>query len=479
MTTRVAACFDLDRTLVNGASGPALAGALRRAGLGGRAIPGEDLLFSLFNALGENLPSMVLARQAVTLAKGRPAAEVRAAAATAVDELLAMVPPFAWQVMAEHRAQGHLLVMATTTPHDLVAPLAERLGFDAVVATRYRVGADGRYDGTLDGPFVWSAGKLAAVKQWASASGVDLAQSWAYSDSIYDAPLLSAVGHPVAVNPDPRLVVLATGRRWPVRHFDVPEGVAKVPVAGLEVQRLLLALARPEFFPYARFDIAGLENLPHEGPALVCANHRSYFDVATMAVVFARLGRPVRFLGKKEVFDTPVVGSLASALGGIRVERGTGSDAPLEAARAALEAGELVAMMPQGTIPRGLSFFEPELVGRWGAARLAAAADVPVIPVGLWGTERVWPRSSRVPHVWNVMAAPEVRVRIGAPLRLAGSDVAADTRHLMATIVDLLPDEARIARQPTAAEVAATLPPGARPEAADAAHERRRRPGTD
>jgi putative phosphoserine phosphatase/1-acylglycerol-3-phosphate O-acyltransferase len=71
----------------------------------------------------------------------------------------------------------------------------------------------------------------------------------------------------------------------------------------------------------------------------------------------------VRFLGKKEVFDAPVVGQIASAMGGIRVDRGTGSDEPLQAAAEALANGDLVAMMPQGTIPRGKAFYDPKLKG--------------------------------------------------------------------------------------------------------------------
>ena len=94
-----------------------------------------------------------------------------------------------------------------------------------------------------------------------------------------------------------------------------------------------------------------------------------------MSVAIARSGRTVRFLGKKEVFDAPVVGQLATAMGGIRVDRGTGSDEPLQAAADALAGGEVVAIMPQGTIPRGPAFFDPELKGRWGAARLAAADE--------------------------------------------------------------------------------------------------------
>ena len=158
-------------------------------------------------------------------------------------------------------------------------------------------------------------------------------------------------------------------------------------------------MARPELIPYARFDIAGVEHIPKEGAAIVVGNHRSYFDPMAMGLALAKRGRPVRFLGKKEVFDAPVVGQLARAMGGIRVERGTGSDEPLAEAALALEAGELVAMMPQGTIPRGRAFFDPELKGRWGAARLAAMTGAPVVPVGLWGTEQVWPRSARLPNV--------------------------------------------------------------------------------
>src|SRR5205823_10788471 len=105
--------------------------------------------------------------------------------------------PFAAGLFAQHRASGRPLVLATTTPYDLVEPLADALGFDDVVATRYGVDADGTYDGTVAGPFVWSAGKLAAVRQWAADHGVDLGQSWFYSDSVYDTPLLAAVGHPV------------------------------------------------------------------------------------------------------------------------------------------------------------------------------------------------------------------------------------------------------------------------------------------
>jgi len=471
-----AAIFDLDRTLLAGASGPVLSSAMRAAGLMGPALPGERLLFGLFNAIGETLPGMALARQAATMAKGRSRVAVQAAARSAAGALVDLVQPYAVGLLAEHRSAGRHLVLATTTPFDLVKPLADALGFDEVIATRYAVNADGTYDGTIDGPFVWSTGKLGAVRDWASRAGVGLDTSWFYSDSLYDLPLLRAVGHPVVVNPDPRLALIAIAQRWPVVHLDVPPGVPKLPVLGVEPQQLAMALCRPELFPYARFAIEGTDLVPRTGGAIVCANHRSYFDVAAMAITLARVGRSVRFLGKKEVFDAPIIGSMAKAMGGIRVDRGTGSDEPLRAAADALDAGQLVAMMPQGTIPRGSAFFATTLKGRWGAARLAQLTGAPVVPVGLWGTEKVWPRSARVPQVWNLASPPKVLVRVGEAVVLKGKSLDADTRRIMQAISALLPPEAAVARVPTEAELALTYPPGRRPVRSP---EDARRPGTD
>ncbi|HMC43261.1 MAG TPA: HAD-IB family hydrolase [Acidimicrobiales bacterium] len=464
---RAAAFFDLDRTLLRGASGPLINEALVAAGVApARRVPLQGALYGLYEVVGETLPSMALARGAAILARGWSADAVREAGEAAAEKLERLVTPYARPLLAEHRHQGRPTVLATTTPHDLVRPLAERLGFDDVVATRYAE-YDGRYTGQLAGEFVWAMGKLAAVRRWANAHDVDLSESFAYSDSLYDVPLLSAVGHPHAVNPDPRLRAVAALRRWPVLHLDVPPGVPKL--FGLEPSDLVRAMARPQLIPYARFDISGVERIPEDGGAVVVANHRSYFDVVTLGLTAAKRGRALRFLGKKEVFDAPVIGALARAMGGIRVERGSGSDEPLREAARALEGGQLVAVLPQGTIPRGRAFFDPVLKGRTGAARLAAMTGAPVIPLGLWGTEHVWPRAARVPRVTNVLNAPTVRVRVGPPMALDLSNPEADTKAIMDAIVDLLPEEARRVVEPTAEQIARALPPGAKLEAASPA----------
>jgi putative phosphoserine phosphatase / 1-acylglycerol-3-phosphate O-acyltransferase len=456
---RAAAFFDLDRTLLKGASGPLLTEALMRAGvLPQRRLPGERFVYRAYEVIGESLVGIGLARQAVRVFAGIDRSAVRAAAETAADDLSRHVLPYVHPLVDEHRAEGRPVVLATTTPFDLVEPFAKRMGFDDVIATRYLFDVEGLYTGALDGPFVWFTGKLDAVRQWADAQGVSVSDSWAYSDSVYDVPLLQAVAHPHAVNPDPRMRAVATVRRWPQMWLDVPPGVPKL--AGIEPADVVRALARPELFPYARWDIEGIERIPSEGPAILVGNHRSYFDTAAMGLTVARAGRPPRFLGKKEVFDAPVVGQLARALGGIRVERGSGSDRPLIEAERALAAGELVALMPQGTIPRGRAFFDPELKGRPGAARLAHASKAPVIPIGLWGTEKVWPRNSRLPNVTNLLSPPTVRVRVGEPVELAYDTVEADTDRIMQAICALLPPEAHVRHVPSAEELARTMPAG-------------------
>jgi putative phosphoserine phosphatase/1-acylglycerol-3-phosphate O-acyltransferase len=452
-----AAFFDLDRTLLRNASGPLITEALIAAGLvNERTLPAQQAIYRVFDVIGETLPSIGLARAAAVAAKGWSLDTMRAAGQTAAENLAAGGGPYARPINDQDQAAGRKLVIATTTPYELIKPLADLLGFDDVVATHYASDDDGILTGALEGGFVWSRGKLDAVKQWAADHGVDLDQSYAYSDSIYDAPVLGAVGHPFAVNPDPRLQLFATVRRWPVLHFDVPDGIPKI--MGVEPANLLKLGANPALFPYARVDFEGIENIPSSGPAIIVANHRSYFDTVAVGLTVLKAGRSPRFLGKKEVFDAPVVGALASALGGIRVERGTGSQEPLKKAAEALAGGEAVALMPQGTIPRGKEFFNPKLKGRYGAARLAAMTGAPVIPVGLWGTEKVWPRSERVPRVWNIFSAPRITIKVGKPVTLTGTDEDADTEAIMQAITALLPPEARKRRKPTPEEIRLATP---------------------
>lgn len=458
--------FDLDRTLLSGASGLVLSTAMRAEGLfeGRISLPGERFFYGMYEAVGESLPFMAMVRAAVRFVKGWPVASVRRAGELAAPQLLELLQPYAPSVMAEHRREGRRLVLATTSPLDLVEPFARMVGIDDVVATRYDA-AEGRYTGRIDGDFVWGVGKLAAVRRFAAEHGIELDDSYAYSDSFFDVPLLSSVGHPVAVQPDPTLRLAATLARWPIEHWDRPPGVPKM--VGLEPYHMLRPFVRPESFPYARFDIAGVEHIPARGPVLLAANHRSYFDVVALALVAARHGRPIRFLGKKELFDAPLIGPLARSLGGISVDRKGEPARALAEARRTLEAGEPVMILPQGTIPRGRDFFDPVLRGKTGCARLAAETGAPVVPIGVWGTEQVWPRSARLPTVSTVLHPPTVRIRVGTPIDVsdvARRDPASATELIMSAISAELPLAARTRHEPTAEELARAVPPGHRPE---------------
>ena len=182
--------------------------------------------------------------------------------------------------------------------------------------------------------------------------------------------------------------------------------------------------------------------------------------MAALALVAARVGRPVRFLGKKEIFDAPVVGTVARSVGGISVDRGHGSDQPLRAAEAALRAGEVVVVLPQGTIPRGPGVLRYRAQGedRDGpTGRIDGRGGGPDRVVGdREGLAPVRPDTRLHP----ACATPR-RSRSGSAgrCRFQATDAVADTVTIMTAISDLLPEESKEAHEPTAEELARTKPP--------------------
>ena len=403
-----AAFFDLDRTVIPGSSGAVVTHRLRDAGVvDAPRVPGESLLYRVYASMGENLPSMVLARQGVGVLRGVARHRVLAAAHAAIDELLASVLPGAREAIDRHRRNGDRVVLATSTPHDLIAAFARRAGFDDVIATRFAVDVDDFYTGELNGPFTWSAGKLAAVRSWCDAYDVDLAQSAAYSDSYYDTPLLEAVAHPHAVNPDIRLSATAASRNWPIITFNDLDPHESPSAGYREVQRAGLRLLRPEMVPFARFDIGDLGIISgDETPILVVEEH-SRFDAVALAMVLAEAGRTARFCGPRDLFDIPVIGWMASLLGGIAVEDAH-DEASLEVAARSLEEGDVVVLVVG----------EGQEAGLATAVQLAAMTQAPVVPLALMGTAAVWPRGRVMPHIGAVDNPPTVTARCGRVVRI-------------------------------------------------------------
>jgi phosphoserine phosphatase len=141
------------------------------------------------------------------------------------DVILDVIDPYVYaealDLMELHRSEGRRIYIVSSSPEEVVRPLARHFGVSGVIATRAAIGTDGRYTGELEF-YAYGEEKAAAVEAVAERTGIDLSRSFAYSDSATDLPLLGAVGHPVAVNPDKELRKAAEERGWPVRDFHQP-----------------------------------------------------------------------------------------------------------------------------------------------------------------------------------------------------------------------------------------------------------------
>jgi HAD superfamily hydrolase (TIGR01490 family) len=140
------------------------------------------------------------------------------------DVLIDVIDPYVYQealdLMALHRSEGRQVYVVSSSPEEVVRPLAGHFGVWGVIATRARI-VDGRYTGELEF-YAYGAAKADAIRSLADRIGIDLEGSYAYTDSITDLPMLEAVGHPVAVNPDRDLRREAEARSWDIRDFRRP-----------------------------------------------------------------------------------------------------------------------------------------------------------------------------------------------------------------------------------------------------------------
>ncbi|MBW1596241.1 1-acyl-sn-glycerol-3-phosphate acyltransferase [Streptomyces sp. JJ38] len=180
-----------------------------------------------------------------------------------------------------------------------------------------------------------------------------------------------------------------------------------------------------------RFDIEGTEHVPHDGGAVLVSNHISYLDFIFAGKAALPAKRLVRFMAKESVFRHKVSGPLMRAMKHIPVDRSAGLDAYRHAV-SALRSGEVVGVFPEATISESFTLKE----FKSGAARMAQEADVPLLPVALWGTQRLWTKGR--PRDFGRNHFP-ITIRVGAPLRpRAGESVAAVTERLRDRVQELL-----------------------------------------
>ena len=218
---RGAAFFDLDRTLMAGSSGLHWARAARGAGLLTRRRMArygwENLKFRLQGStdsatdrVRREVGEMIAGQRVVDLQRLAP-------------KVLAGVLPRLYTQMLEvahaHQDAGRRVFICTAASQEMADMLAHVLSFDGAVGARSEI-VDGRYTGRAAGPFTYREGKAQAMRELAEAQGIDLAASYAYSDSESDLPMLRAVGHPVVVNPDAELARVAREEGWEIMRFE-------------------------------------------------------------------------------------------------------------------------------------------------------------------------------------------------------------------------------------------------------------------
>lgn len=214
----IAAFFDLDGTLIPGSANIPLAKAAFRAGMMTPKELAKDLRngvsFILKGATDER--SEQVRDRILAAVEGYPAAQVEALADSFMAALVDSVEPTMQQVLDEHADRHEDRIVLSASPTEIVSRFAAEVGLEHGTGTTSERDADGVYTGRLVGPFCYREGKVAVMRQLAADYGYDLTKSYAYSDSVSDLPMLAAVGHPVAVNPEPALRDLAADRGWPI-----------------------------------------------------------------------------------------------------------------------------------------------------------------------------------------------------------------------------------------------------------------------
>ena len=399
---KVAALFDLDRTLLAGFSATAF---IRERFVSGRMTPreiGDSFLGAMAFALGRTGFSGLMA---ATTAAYRGMAEsvlVELGEEVFVKHLATQIFPESRALVRAHQQRGHTVAIVSSATRYQVEPLARDLGIEHVLCTALEID-DGSFTGRVVHPTCYGEGKATAARDLAAAHDLDLDGSFFYTDSADDLPLLEAVGHPRPLNPDRKLTSVSAARGWPIRRFEsrgrpgpeellrtalvygslVPSvlgGVAAGLINGSRRQAVNLVTTGFGELGLAAagvdLQVEGEEHLWSHRPAVFVFNHQSGID---MLLVMKLLRRDIVGIAKKEIKSNPIFGPLFS-LGGIvfvdRADRAKAIDA-LAPAVDALKRGLSIAIAPEGTrspTPRLGAF-------RKGAFHIALQAKAPIVPI--------------------------------------------------------------------------------------------------
>jgi putative phosphoserine phosphatase/1-acylglycerol-3-phosphate O-acyltransferase len=415
---QIGAFFDFDGTLIAGFSATVfLKEQLRRGDLS--AYEFLELLAAMTQFSLGGMGFSGLMTTAAQFMRGVREADYIAFGEELYEQQIARkVYPESRALVQAHMARGHTVaVISSATPYQ-VEPVARELGIEHVICSRYEV-KDGVFTGGIVRPLCFGEGKVRAAEGLAREHGVDLEQSFFYSDSHDDIELLERVGHPQPLNPNTKLTEISERHGWPVRRFksrgqpgvfDFVRSVAAtaslVPsaLAGLPIWALTGSQREARNFATSLFAdvssaliglnlvIRGEENLWSQRPAVFVFNHQSKADV----VIIARLlRRDFAGVGKKEIKNSPLIGITLELAGTVFIDRENAASA-IEAMQPLVDAmrneRKSVVIAPEGT--RTIS---PKLAPfKKGAFHLAIQAGVPVVPIVIHNAGDVAPKGDFV-----------------------------------------------------------------------------------
>jgi HAD superfamily hydrolase (TIGR01490 family) len=216
-----AAFFDLDKTLIEGSSAIDFARASYKRGLMSRRQLARDLWANLKFRLDGSTDASTdeLRARVLDAISGKRVVDLMRLGPDVFATLLPRVYPEMLREAWEHQDAGRPIYIVTAASQEMAESLAHVLGFDGGIGTRSEI-RDGVYTGRPDGPLTYRDGKPVAMREVAEREGIDLSESYGYSDSESDLPMLRCVGHPVAVNPDAALERVAREEGWRIIRFD-------------------------------------------------------------------------------------------------------------------------------------------------------------------------------------------------------------------------------------------------------------------
>jgi putative phosphoserine phosphatase/1-acylglycerol-3-phosphate O-acyltransferase len=421
---RVGAFFDLDGTLVAGFTGV----ILTRERIRNRDMGVGELIAMVAAGLNHQFGRIEfegLLNKATEVLRGRPLSDLQQIGERLFAEKIEKrIYPEMRELVQAHLDRGHTVVLSSSALTIQVEPVARFLGIPNTLSNRFEIDVDGVLTGKVLKPILWGPGKANAVQKFSAEHDIDMADSYFYADGNEDVALMHLVGNPRPTNPGDKMAQIARKRGWPILQFNSRGrgglvgqvrtliGVGSVvPAAYGAVGWGLLTRSRRRgvnFFTSAfpqlllglngvRLNVLGEENLKKKRPAVFIFNHRNNFDPVLVASMVKDNWTGV---GKKELQNDPVVGTLGKLVDTVFIDR----DDPKKAVESLKQAEELtkkglsVVIAPEGTR------LDTKSVGPFkkGPFRLAMAAGVPIVPIVIRNAEVISARDSSTLHPGTV-----------------------------------------------------------------------------